>query len=1366
MRSERYQIALITFGVLATALFSYFLYKEIFPEYKIYQDDYVALEKFRSDDTNEPPPDFHVGVKQIVFERQDNGPAKIDRCTSCHVAVQLPHFSPTKIAFDVNGNIVRSVDGTPLHIPNEDYVWAKLDKKIAELKDEKVNEQLTQEGQTAKVKARLQQAQEYEALKTAKVGHQIYDVTKVLAMHPLIGKETRPFEFHPLDEYGCTSCHSGNGRGLTTEKAHGPVFDGQYEAEYMGFKPEFTERDSLNDPKFSRVFNDKPGDALLFQTTPILVGNLIQSSCVQCHEQSSTALQGLADTAGSLASQRIKKTNAIQEGFADEKEALLALIELKQLITENGLQKAIADIKQKAADPNRLAKQRGYYSLQVAFLERQPAKDLATRQKEILGSIDNQLISMLGTNELVDALSQKIKKDTSIITIDNFLQENQQNEISHGSLFAKLKTLNLEQALLKHINQTQSSLAFTASDENTISAMTSDIDWLTKNFQRGQQLYLSQGCYACHRIAGFARGGVGPELTQAGNTYPWYLKESIVWPQADLKTSTMPNFMLDHTEVEDLMTFLLAQQGPTRSVSQTEYKLAVQQWEAGRKMSWEKPISPSDIHNLRFGMTVFATQGCAACHRLEGYESNVGYRVEKDEKTDFSVLFNEKEWFRRLFPEEMIGSSIVSAIEKHAEEIDKRIVDNVRKDSILEELDDKYPETIEALYSNFRFASRAKNNEYTEIAEKATDPEKKKEALAKLKSWQDRVHRVLMMYVQEYGLGRLVGPRPNWAGVYRTDEWLMEHFHNPASHVARSIMPILPFDESKFHSLTYMLDVLGRRNRDQLRKLWDHKGFQPDTAFQLLCSQCHGEYLLGNGSVAAWIYPIPKNLRNAEFLRNLTRENAIQSIMHGVKGTPMPPWGEAPEPKPDYDGIPILTHDEILKLVDWLYSYLPGGTLIKSAQDVPKWNYKAHDVIDELKREGNELKPEKGLKEIPSDASPEKIEEQPKLSQNDRELLSTKRLYYAALEPNPPVQESPNKEVEEIFDIKPNPFHDGEDHLYYIKKKYYTKENIEKGQDFFELNCAVCHGAEADGSGIRASVMLDAKPRMLTNLDWIKTRDDLRLLRSIKYGVPGTAMTPWGDLTSSLQRLQLVIFIRTLSQEKEKRDALLEALYAAFDTNQTAVEGLRIVEYPKLIALQNEYSAVKSQLLALSVNTDDTKESKVSLYQKQLDLEQKLNQAKHDDSLLVDLKNLIAKEREIYQMIGNDMISAKVVDAVWQKFLQIIPLNNHEFILKEEKLTIANGQERAAKLKIAANEIAAILSAQQVTIEKEKATIQGRFSSPERGEEIKVLQAKINTLERIKSRLLSGIQEDLLLKNQEKDLLNRIELEMKKNKNE
>jgi len=48
MRGDTYQILLILFGVIVAALFGAFLMREIFPEYKIYQKDYAALEEFRS----------------------------------------------------------------------------------------------------------------------------------------------------------------------------------------------------------------------------------------------------------------------------------------------------------------------------------------------------------------------------------------------------------------------------------------------------------------------------------------------------------------------------------------------------------------------------------------------------------------------------------------------------------------------------------------------------------------------------------------------------------------------------------------------------------------------------------------------------------------------------------------------------------------------------------------------------------------------------------------------------------------------------------------------------------------------------------------------------------------------------------------------------------------------------------------------------------------------------------------------------------------------------------------------------------------------------------------------------------------------
>lgn len=1347
MRGERYQIILILLGLIITALLARFVYHEIFPEYKIYQNNYIALEEFRSNYSGEPPPVFSLGVKQIVFEREDRGPERIDRCISCHVAEQLPHFSPTKIAYDVNGQMMRDADGTPVKIPNENYVWARLDQKIAELTDEKVNQQLEKENNWSQLKARQQEAEELAALKVAKVGDQTYDVTKVLQMHPLIGKETRPFEFHNVDEYGCTSCHSGNGRGLTTEKAHGPVFDNQYEIEHEGPTPRFTETDEANDPKFSKVFNHKPSDALLFQTSPILVGGLIQASCVQCHEQSSVALQGLADTAGSLVSNRQRDIKAMKKALEDEKLAVIALVIMKESIKKIGLERTKTLISEALNNPSTSPKEQTILSARLAYL-----KDFKD-QKQALNVIDEQLIGIFGSKKLADLYFKGASeiKDRGQFT-DQFIDEHHSDKEAKGSLFDKWDAQNLEDALLSHLEETRQSFADAAANQSAIRAMESDIDLLTRNYRHGRQLYLSQACYACHKIAGTARGGIGPELTHAGKNYPWFIKESIVWPQADLRTSTMPNFMLDHVEIEDLMTYLLAQKGPTKTISEAEYKIAIQEWEAGKKMPWEKQISPSEIHDLRYSMTVFATEGCAACHRLKGFESDVGYTVEKQNDVNFNTLYRESSWFQSLIPEEISGTSLVKVLDEHGSEINEHLSDNVRKGSILEEISEKYPDTIEALYSNFRYASRAKNELYQQQITSASDPKEKKKAKEKLLQWQELVHRVLMMYIQEYGLGRLIGPRPNWAGIYRSDEWLMEHFRNPSGHVPRSIMPIMPFDDSKFYALTYMLNALGKKNRDAVQKIWENSGFNPSQAFNIFCAQCHGEFMQGNGPVSTWIYPIPKNLRNAEFLRNLTKENAIDSIKHGVKGTPMPPWGETPKDKNNYDGIPVLNQEQIIKLVNWMYFSLPGSTVIRGVQDVPKWFYSPKDVIEELHREGGKLNTEPTEPALPSPLS----------------LLPTGDQYYAATEPQ--VTKKPLEDKEnELFDVVRDPIR-GEGHeAYYIKKKFYTQDNIDKGHQFFMLNCVVCHGSEADGSGIRASIMFDAKPRMLTNLNWIQMRDDLRLLRSIKFGVPGTAMTPWGDLTTSQQRIQLVIFIRSLSADKKRRESLMEALYKSFDRINQQVEKVRFAGYSDLEMLKKEYAEVSEKQKAakrlVQTGKNDNKQT-LSLYQEQLETLKQLNKYQALDDKLYELRTLIFKEKDIYQNIGYDMLSANVDDSIWDLYLKIIPLVAQHFFIEDDQLKMQPENFQKEEVEALANKIVDQINRDIKKLENEQIAVEGKLPSTEKDDLLRNIRVQMDKNIKIRARLLSGIKESYSIKEQEAAIFNQYVEEKKALKRE
>ena len=1111
MRGTTYQIALIASGIAATALFGVFLYRELFPEYRIYQNDYLALEKFRSTYSGTPPPQFKEEVKQIVIEREDKGPPVVDRCISCHVALQFSAFSPTKIARDQKGNVLLDQKGIPLQIPNEEYVWERLNNKISSLIDPAVLKQLEAEGEWSEIASRRRQAKELSELKIARVDGQTYDVTKVLAMHPLIGKETRPFEYHSLEEYGCVSCHNGNGRALTTNKAHGPVFDEQYEVEFMGPKPQFLDLDPANDPLFAKMFNDKPGHALLFQTNPIFIGSLIEAKCVQCH---------------------------------------------------------------------------------------------------------------------------------------------------------------IPEASSRPENAT--------------------IDLLTQHYQHGKQLYISQACYACHRIAGFARGGVGPELSRIGNSYPWYIKESIVWPQADLKTSTMPNYRLDHEELQDLMAFLLAQVGQNKATSPIDYKSDIQQWEAGKKNKWEEAISPSQERDLRFGMTLFATEGCAACHRLEGFTSNVGFRIEKEGKaTDFASLYQEHLWFQNLFPETITGPDIAHAIDLYKEEINQHIDTHVRDDSILEEIETQFPGILETFYSNFKYASRAKNSYYAHLMETAQDPHTKAVIQEEQETWKQSVNMIRMLFIQEYGLGRLVCPRPNWSGVYRSDEWLMEHFHNPAAHVPRSIMPVFPFDDTKFYALTRMLDTLSSKNRNSTQAIWKENGFNPELAFQIHCAQCHGEYLSGNGPVSDWIYPIPKNLRNGEFLRNLGKERVIQSITHGVKGTPMPPWGEVPPEKAAAGESAVLTAQQISILANWLFSNIPGEAVIRDTNDLPKWEYTPQKIEQELEEEGNKLKPE---------------------TENSTAFFDAR---------TPPV---------------PGPDRVG----YYIKRQYYTQENLQRGKEFFDLNCAACHGSEADGAGPRAAYMQEAKPRMLINLDWINTRDDLRLLRSIKYGVPGTAMTPWGDLTTALQRLQLVMFIRSLTEERGQREKLLSLLYQTFSPNQLAIGAARANAYKKLEEVRSRYTQLQDQreALLLKIKSGSSPDPTLStLYQQELEQLIQVQQLEGVDHLFIKLENTLDKEESLYQALGLELLASQVKPVLFDRYLELIKLNSNRYHLQNGSLELQLPASLKEQVESAAAELLYTFSQATEELSKQKQLAEAQLSSKERTEKISHLTAKIASYKRLSDRV-------------------------------
>lgn len=1289
MQADRYQYALIGLGVIATAMMGIFFYREVFPEYRLYQNNYLALEEFRSSYTGQPLPPFQEGVKQIVHERSDNGPADVQRCISCHVALDLSYFSPTIVQYDANGAIQRDITGTPIKVANSEYIWAKVDEKIAWLRSMGENEQ----------------ARKLQSLKSVEVGEHSYDVTKVLAAHPLIGRETRPFEFHPMDEYGCISCHNGNPNGLTTEKAHGPVYDGEYEAEFVGPVPKFIEADVDNDPLFSRVFNSKPGHELLFQTAPIFVGNLIEAKCMQCHKSSTAQLQGLSEQTYQLIAQKEKDIKAVEDALLTEKSAAVAFLMLRNIVQNLGVAGSVEKLKALSTDFHEPAEERHASAAQALWLLLAVGGEMGLQKQNSQTAIDvvqdkinNELIASLGSKELLDQLYIDIaaipsQKEALQAILTVFL-EKEQNKDATGTLFAKQRQLVAQMHMLKLLKADIHDNNNVATEDKKV---VSEIDKLTTHFHRGEELFLNQACYACHKIAGFSRGGVGPELTQEGKSYPWYIKQKIVWPQSDLKSSTMPNYRLDHEEQEDLMTFLLAQQGGDKITSPIQRKLAIQQWEGGKKLPWEAPIAPSQIRDMRYSMTLFATEGCAACHRLQGFISDVGYKAEVEKNSDSQKqLLQQQSWFRKLFPEMSTGKQITSALSDNSKEIDDIIVADVRKGSILEEIEQKYPGTLESYYAPFKYAMRAKNRYFNQLAKQAATPQERQSHLKELDLWKERVHRVLLAYIQEYGLGRLVGPRPNWSGIFRSDEWLMEHFRNPAAHTPRSIMPAFPFDDSKFYALTFMLDTLAKRNNEKVQAIWRRDGFNPEKAYEIFCSQCHGVYQQGNGPVAEWIYPIPKNLRNAEFLQNLTRQQAIQSIIHGVKGTPMPPWGEVVAGKFWENTVPVLNKEQVIQLVDWLYSRVSADQRTDE-QGSPKWHYGPKDVLHELEQEHHSdiLRKKNSPSSVPAIApfpSSHAAGFTADLFQPLFNLFSTPVPLHGR---DKKEKKEVPLQIDDIFDVIPNPIApilDQEKNGYYIKKTLFTPENIAAGERFFTMNCAVCHGQQADGAGTRADAMKEAKPRMLINLDWLQTRDDMRLLRSIKYGVPGTAMTPWGDMTNGLQRLQLVIYIRSLSAEKQLRDALAKQIYRSFDEANFLLDQARVAP------------------------ADGEK-----------------------DSLYLAIKKEVQKEQRAYEEAGKDLLP--LLDEGFQKkFLALVELDEGKWsVNKEGVLTVRSPFYAIETAKALEKELTQELQRQYMKLEKEKIAVAGQLPTSEQAGELERISNKMTQLKRIENRFIEAM---------------------------
>jgi len=128
-----------------------------------------------------------------------------------------------------------------------------------------------------------------------------------------------------------------------------------------------------------------------------------------------------------------------------------------------------------------------------------------------------------------------------------------------------------------------------------------------------------------------------------------------------------------------------------------------------------------------------------------------------------------------------------------------------------------------------------------------------------------------------------IAPDLTYEGLIRDNDWLMDHFKNPRSRIPDSIMPSFRFPDEDFQRISVFLTSLKT----------PPPAMSAEQTYKALCERCHGEKGDGNGKVAWYLDPAPRDFTKAAFMNSKPRERFVASIEDGVPGTSMPSWGHA-----------------------------------------------------------------------------------------------------------------------------------------------------------------------------------------------------------------------------------------------------------------------------------------------------------------------------------------------------------------------------------------------------------------------------------------------------------------------------------------
>ena len=127
-----------------------------------------------------------------------------------------------------------------------------------------------------------------------------------------------------------------------------------------------------------------------------------------------------------------------------------------------------------------------------------------------------------------------------------------------------------------------------------------------------------------------------------------------------------------------------------------------------------------------------------------------------------------------------------------------------------------------------------------------------------------------------------IAPDLSFEGNLKDEQWIFDHFKNPRSRMPDSIMPAFRFSDGDFRSMTaYLLSLKAKP-----------AVLNGADTFKTYCSRCHGDKGDGNGRIALYLDPSPRDLTKSAFMNSKAQDRFVAAIRDGVAGTSMPAWGK------------------------------------------------------------------------------------------------------------------------------------------------------------------------------------------------------------------------------------------------------------------------------------------------------------------------------------------------------------------------------------------------------------------------------------------------------------------------------------------